>query len=394
MTNYKILTVTPFFPPDIGGLPDMVLNLNINLAKQGHDVRIIAPKHFGDKITRPKGYSYEVIRINLIYLAGWPYHTLRNVGFPIDFGSRIKSIMRKGNFDIVHVHDGHYPISWFAIQSAHKLRIPCVLTLHGMYALNPKVMEGKTRLEDYFNKLIYSKFLKKTQGAIGLTNQITNHAKLLGKNEIKYFTVPNGANTSIYKDNLKRKKEYREYYQLDPESIVILFRGRFEHVKGILEFSNAVKNIMGNKKIEVVIVGVGSLENKVKSILKGVARIHILPWQPVQDIHKLYIASNIFVIPSKFEGLPLVILEAMNAGLHIVYTAVGGIPDFIEGYPRKTLLKDGSSKEIQNILTETLSEYSSTKDMDESLDYARKFDWYNLALEYTKVYTQCINEKN
>jgi len=393
MKKYNILSVTPSFPPDVGGIADMVLNHNINLVKQGHEISVIAPKHVGENVPKLDIFPHKIFRINSIFLPGWPYSTLSSISFPIDLGLQIKSIMRKGNFDIVHVHAQHFPIAWITINAAHKLNLPCVLTSHGMWALNPNVMGGKTRIEDYFNKLIYSKLLKKTNAVIGLTNEITDFAKQLGDKNKKYFTISNGANTTIYKENIKRKKEYREEYKLDQESKIILFRGRFEEVKGIIEFVKAAKNIVKNKQIEVIIVGGGTLEDKVKSILKETERIHLFSWQPVKDIHKLNIASDIFVLPSKFEGVPLTMIEVMNAGLHIVYTPVGGIPEFIEGYPRKTLLKNGTSEEIQKVLNEVISQFSSTLGIDESINYARKFDWKNLAEETTKVYSECLNEK-
>jgi len=361
MKKFNILTVTPFFPPDKGGIADMVFNLNANFTKLGNDVTIVAPKHVNENKTKPVDFSSNVHRINSIYLPGWPYSTLKSVSFPIDFGLKIKNILKKGNFDIVQVHAQPYPICWFAIKSASKFNLPCVLTSHGMWALDPNVMGKKTRLENYFNKLVYSRLLKKTNAVIGLTEQITNFAKQMGKKETIFFTIPNGANTDIFKKNIKRKIEYREEFQLCKDSIVILFLGRFELVKGIIEFANAVKNIIKNKQIEVLIVGGGTLENKVKSILNGIDGIHFKSWQSANEIHKFYIASDIFVLPSRFEGLPLTLIEAMNAGLHILYTPVGGIPEFINGYSRKTLLKTSTSKEIQNVLTETITHYSATE---------------------------------
>ena len=393
MEKYNILTITPFFPPNIGGVADVVLNLNSNFSKLGHNVSIIAPKHVRDKGTKIEGFNSEVYRINSIYLPGWPYSTLNSVSFPVDLGLKIKSIMKKGNYDVVHVHAQQYPICWFAIQSAYNLGIPCVLTSHGMWALDPNVMGKKTRLEDYFNKLIYSRLLNKTNAVIGLTEQITNFAKQIGKKEVKYFTIPNGVNTSIYKVNIDRKKQFQEEFQLNKDSIVILFLGRFELVKGVIEFSNAIKTIVKNKQIEVLIVGQGSLENKVKSILKGIERIHFFPWQSSGEIHKFYIASDIFVLPSRFEGLPLTLIEAMNAGLHILYTPVGGIPEFIDGYSRKTLLKDSTSEEIQNVLTEIISHFSFKEGLNEALNYGRKFDWHNLAQETISVYDECLDCK-
>ncbi len=200
-------------------------------------------------------------------------------------------------------------------------------------------------------------------------------------------------NTYIYKENLIRKKEYRLKYELRQDSIVILFSGRFEHVKGIIEFTKAVKKIIKNKgkDIEVVIVGSGTLENDIKSILHDTDNIHLLGWQSPDHIHEIYIASDIFVNPSKFEGLPITIIEAMNACLHIVYTPVGGVPDILQGYSPKTMLTKTSSDEIQNVLSTLLDRYNSlstTNNIGNSFAYAQKFDWNNIAYQVNCVYKE------
>jgi len=258
-----------------------------------------------------------------------------------------------------------------------------------MYSLNPNVMGGKTVIEQLINKYFLKKIFSNINAVIGLTDQVTNYARIFCNQSAKFFTIPNGVDVELYKENMNSKNEFRQQFNIGANSIVILFLGRLEQVKGIIEFAHAVKNLVKNKKIEILIVGGGTLENKVKSILKGIERIHILPWQPVENIHQFYIASDIFVLPSKFEGVPLTIIEAMNAGLHIVYTPVGGIPEFIHDYSRKTQLNAITSEEIQNILSEIISHFSSTKNIENSLNYARKFDWKNLAHETIKVFEEC-----
>lgn len=391
----KILTVSPLFPPDkSAGLVNHLINININLVKMGNDVSVIASKHIRDKISSPYENFKHVFRINSVYLPSWPYSAFRSISFPIDFGLKMKSIIRKGDFDIVHAHSQYYPISYLAIKLAHQHGIPAVLTLHGMYVLNPNATGGKSRVEDCFNKYMFRNILSKATAVIGFTEQVTNYAKRFGKENTKYYTIPNGTNTSIYKENLGRKKEFRQKYSIGQDSKVVLFCGRFEEVKGIIEFANAVKNIIKNKEVEVLIVGEGSLESLIRSILHGVDRIHILKWQPPDKIHELYIASDIFVIPSKSEALPLTIIEAMNSGLHIVYTPVGGIPDILKEYSQKTILKDGSSNEIQSVLTALISHFPITDKMHNSLIYAQKFDWHNIAIETSKVYAECTDSKS
>ena len=120
--------------------------------------------------------------------------------------------------------------------------------------------------------------------------------KKLESNPAKYFTIPAGVNTNVYKENIMKKNEYRIKYNLHHDSIVILFRGRFEHVKGIIEFANAVKNIIkyNNKKVEIVLVGEGSLDYYVQSILHDIDGVHLLKWQPY-IIYMNYILQLIYL---------------------------------------------------------------------------------------------------
>jgi D-inositol-3-phosphate glycosyltransferase len=391
--NFKTLHVTPFFPPDKGGIANFVSDLCQNLSMQGNDVTIIAPKRINNKIPVAFDGLENIIRINCIFLPGWPYPTLRSVSIPIDLGLKLNSLIRKGHFDIVHVHGHHYPINWIAINSAYKYGIPTVLSMHGMYALNPKIMGGKTMLEQWLNKHIFTKIVAKTYAIIGQTKQIIDYAKEMGKQSTNYFIIPPGINTHVYKENIMKKGEYRIKYNLHPDSIVILFIGRFEHVKGIIEFANAAKKIIKykSKKVEVVLVGGGSLDYYVQSILHNIDGAHLLKWQPHNSIHELYIAADIFMIPSRFEAVPLTLIEAMNAGLHIVYTAVGGMPDILQGYFSKTMLTATSIEEIHRALITLLEDYSPLRDMSKSFDYAQKFDWNNIASHVNELYAAIRN---
>jgi len=384
-----VLTVTPFFPPTKGGVSDHVFQVTKNLSEIGYDLSLITPK-LPMRTSQYYKQFKNVHELNSFYLPGWPYPTLHSVSIPKDFGMQIKSIIRNGDFDVVHVHGHHYPFSWFAIKWAKKYEIQTVLTLHGMYALNPKVLEGKTVIENLFNKFFFKKIFSNTNAVIGLTEQITNYAKIFTNDSSKYYTIPNGVNVMMYQENLKRKNEYRKYYNIGNNSTVILFRGRFEHVKGILEFAKAAKKIVKNEKIEIIIVGGGSLAASLNTIISGTNRIHLFDWQPEEKIHELYIVSDIFVIPSRFEALPIAIMEAMNAGLHIVYSQVGGVPDILKKYPRSTPIQDISSIEIENVLSKVISNFD-IKNINESLSYANTFDWENIVKDISKVYTDCVN---
>jgi len=386
MKRHKILMVTPFFPPDKGGIADHVYNVTKRIENSGHAVTIVAPKSI-----RRKNVSSEesnVIRLNSVFFPGWPYSTLKSFSLPIDGGSKLNSLIRNSDFDIVHVHGHHYFLSWKAIKSAAKEGIPTVLTLHGMWALNPKRLGGKSKIEEIFNEYKFKDVLSYTNNIIGLTQNIINYAKKYGNNNSKYFIIPNGVDTSIYSENLSKKNIFRKKYNLDENKKIIFFCGRLEDVKGIKELVGAIKQLTTKKNFEVIIAGDGTLKNFVHNSLKSFSNVHILEWQPSSTIHELYIASDIFVIPSKFEALPLTLIEAMNAGLHVVYTEVGGIPDIVKQYNAKTLLREVTILEIAKTLEDLIGKSDILASSD-SLEYARMFDWDKIAKQTIDVYDKC-----
>jgi glycosyltransferase involved in cell wall biosynthesis len=302
--------------------------------------------------------------------------------------------MKEVQPDVVHVHGHHYPLSWAGLYISNKCGIPNVLTLHGMYALNPSKVEGETRFEELFNNTVFKFLLNHTSAVIGLTKRITDYARNYGKNRsTAYYTVPNGIDTLPYRINQANKQFYRKKYGFKENSVVILFRGRLEEVKGIIEFCKAVIKLLENfpEKIEIVIVGDGKLKNEVNSIVKGKSSIHVLGWQPRDLVHELYILSDIFVIPSKFEALPITVIEAMNAGLHIVYTPVGGIVEILEPYSNKTRIDNSRIDHIYNGLNSVITNsYHSVRDV-ESYEYAESLDWKHIFPNILNIYQRLVN---
>ena len=386
----KILHITPFCPSNFGGISTHVGNLAKLTIDSGNDFFAICPKIKMKIQDKDLG---SICRISSLFLPSWPYPTLQSVSIPINLGYSLNKFMKEVKPDIVHVHGHHYPISWAGLLISNKQGIPNVLTLHGMYALNPAKLEGKTNFEEVFNKTVLKFLLNHTNAVIGLTKRITCYAQRYGKNErTAYYTVPNGIETLPYTVNRTKKQEYRIKYGIKHNSIVILFRGRFEEVKGITEFCRAMVKLLESfsDKIEIIIVGDGTLKEEVNSIVKDKSQIHVLGWQPKDLIHELYILSDIFVIPSKFEALPITIIEAMNASLHIVYTPVGGMVEFLEPYSNKTQINEPTVNHIYKGLDFIISNSIYIRNDIESRKYAESWDWNNVFPNIMNIYRSLI----
>jgi glycosyltransferase involved in cell wall biosynthesis len=394
-TKSRILHVTPFYPPSIGGISRCVFNICRDLNEFNLDVHIVTSKNIIDHNTHDLRKSDKIIEISSIHFPGWPYSTLRNFSFPVDLGFRLDSIIKHGSFDVVHVHGHHYPISWIALRSARKNHIPTVLSLHGTYALNPKNLGGKSKIEDLFNKYFFRKILQNSNFVIGGTNQIVEYAKKYSTPSTNFKTIPTGGvDSSKYVTNLQRKNEYRKKYDLNPSKIVVLFVGRFDDSKGALNFAKAAELLLRrhNNKFEVIMVGQGSLEQKIRSVVAGIKGIQILKWQPAETIHEIYIAADLFILPSKFEALPLTIMEAMSACLYILYSNVGGVDDILQGYPKRKILQNITPEEINHTCLKLYDDRFPTFNKGET-NRKLNFDWRNIAHNIKSVYDEISQSK-
>jgi glycosyltransferase involved in cell wall biosynthesis len=119
--------------------------------------------------------------------------------------------------------------------------------------------------------------------------------------------------------------------------------------------------------------------------------VKIFKWIRGSEIHKLYAVSDVFVLPSRSEGQPLTLLEAMASQLYIVTTPVGGIPETLHGYEYKTYLRYCSPAEILTGVLKALKVVSKGEKIDsKSISYAERFDWSYVTTQIEEVYSYVL----
>ena len=125
----------------------------------------------------------------------------------------------------------------------------------------------------------------------------------------------------------------------------ILFLGGFDaYKKGILDIIKAFPEILGkNKKILFILASSKKLNIDINKESKNIL---LLDWIPLEDKVPLYNSCDIFLLPSYDEGLPYSMIEAMAAGLPIIASNVGGIPEVVKNYENGFLIKPGDIKEM------------------------------------------------
>jgi glycosyltransferase involved in cell wall biosynthesis len=116
--------------------------------------------------------------------------------------------------------------------------------------------------------------------------------------------------------------------------IRLLFLGWMEETKGILDLLAAFRFLLDEVlpvDVELILAGGGRDLDRCKDIVAsaGLAGVRFLGWISGEAKQQTLKEADIFVLPSHFEGLSNAMLEAMAAGLPVVVTRVGGLPDVI-----------------------------------------------------------------
>jgi len=139
----------------------------------------------------------------------------------------------------------------------------------------------------------------------------------------------------------------------------ILFVGRLTKAKGVDILLKAIKIIKEKyqKEIRAAIVGKGYLDEELKGLVMELGIEKEVEFLGVRrDIEKLMQSTKLFVLPSRWEGLPLTILEAMSSGVGIIATKVGGIPEVIENEKEGILISPEDPEALAGAIAELLKD--------------------------------------
>lgn len=387
--------VTPFFIPLKGGIAYHTHGLTKNLVQRGYKITLVTPTCWVKPTCTSMHESYgglEVFGVGSFPLPGWPY-ALKSFTVPyrpLSMISLMRKLIREYKIDVVHAQGQKYVWSWAAVNLPHNAEIPRVLTIHGTYGL--KFYGGPAMImEEFFNRTALKRTLQKASAVICCTKLEEGYARQYYKG-FKFFHIPNGINVRAFADVLKYKESFREEYGIPLEKTVVLFFGSLLSRKGVPELLGAVESVKrAYDEVVFLIVGDGPFRREVERYAEQ-GKVRAYRWVPDSEKYKLYALSDIFILPSKSEGQPITLLEAMAAQLHIITTHVGGVSETLAGYESKTYIKQVSPAEITIGISNALENMSKGKMISsKSLSYVWKFDWANVATKTEKVYDYVLN---
>jgi glycosyltransferase involved in cell wall biosynthesis len=355
-------------PAPVGGLETVVSTLAAAQRRSGHTV-VVAPTLSAPGDGWNFAASLEHTDVELVPL------TVSRRGY-LRERSLIRGLCESRRVNIVHTHG--YRSDIVGGHAGHESGVPIVTTVHGFTGGG-----WKNRAYERLQRFAFRRF----DAVVAVSRPQADQLRSSGVPEGRLRVVPNAL--AAHPNPLDRA-EARRSLGLPAEGLIAGWVGRVSREKGIDVFIDALASIR-DRLIQAAILGDGPERTSESARAESIAPSRFLWLGAVPDAARYFAAFDLFVMSSRTEGLPMVMLEAMAAGIPIVTTSVGGIPDLVS--PAEGVLVPAEDpKALAAAIRATLddSEAAAARSHAAQLRQKAEFDVGPWSARYESIYRDLI----
>lgn len=351
---------------DIGGVETLILEIGKRLNRDIFEPSIFVFEKNGKLRKEYINYGIPVIEVE------------KSKGFDWILPFRLSRILKKHNINIVHTHN---PSNWFyGCIAANIAGIPIVHTEHSNhYGLHIKRWE--------LIESILSKFTDSiTTVAENLKRRMVTRSHI---NSLDIRVIHNAIDLAVFNVKIDKYK-VKSDLSLPENNMIIGNIARFCEQKDHRTLLKAFKLISENmRNINLLLVGNGPLKAEMEDIVRDLQiRDKVKFLGDRRDIPNLLKIIDIFVLSSKREGLPVVLLEAMASGLPIVATSAGGNSEVVIDGETGVIVPTQDPERLAEAICKVISDEKRAKEMGERGQKRIKecFTFEHMIDEYEKIY--------
>jgi glycosyltransferase involved in cell wall biosynthesis len=358
----SVWEITPYGLDDVSGITTFVVDLSRRLCDFGYLTTIVTPK------ARPR-QSQDSVRVRVVNVRG-PF---RNIALACKTAGLIWENRRQ--WDILHLHQAH-PMTLLAALVARLLDKPAVATFHVL----PPAPTGFRRISQAIASYMVPRLAK---------HRIFVSARTMMEFRLPGIVIRNGIDFRELEEALGSREGLRSVLGLS--GFVVVFAGRKAKIKGFGDLLAAVR-LVRQVGIDLRLLAVGSVPpreaGEFARIIEGFGLGPFVLDLGERPDHLAYLAAgDAFALPSYREGMPLALLEAMAAGLPIVASNVGGIPELVADGQDGILVPPGDVAALSRALQHLAENRVLASQMGASAKRAaRSFDASKVAGLYRDVF--------
>jgi len=258
-------------------------------------------------ISKIKKRMFRYTNKNLYYHYSWEF-----------FISKVTHKVKEENFDVIIVENR----PGFALRLSKSTNAKLILHLHNDM-LNIDSKDAFEIFSLYTKILTVSKYIKERVDTIKPTNKVQ--------------VVYNGIDLEKFKNPFYPEIN-RKNFHLSEDDFVVVYAGRIEPVKGVKELLKAFSLLANYKKIKLLIVGGGNgninkgeFFSEMDELASSMPeKVFFTGFQPYDKIPSILSFCDLAVVPSIWEDpFPTTVLESLAAGLPLIVTRSGGIPEAV-----------------------------------------------------------------
>lgn len=370
----KIALVTPYDFPFPGGVTEHILQLDGEFRRRGHDTRIIAASSTDDD-TLPEN----VIKVSGT-LSTFPFSG-SNVRVTISpqVYRRIKEILRREKFDVVHAHEPAAPPL-------------CPIVLHHSRAVNIGTFHAyrETGTAYQITRPLLTPLYNKLDGRIFVSQAVRDAT--LAQFAGDYRVIPNGVDVQRFAS--REIKPIERYHDGRPN---ILYVGRLDKRKGFEHLLQAFPQIQ-QKCPDARLLVVGAFDREDKEPFVRYARshhissVHFIGYVSRAELPRYYRTATVFCAPSTgFESFGIVLLEAMAAGVPIVASDITGYRQVLTNNHNGKLVLPGEPDAIGRACVKLLQDRSMRERFSKRGRLtAERYDWTHIADSVLSYYDELL----
>lgn len=372
----NVLFTIRYFYPFIGGTEKQALTLASCLIKRGVGVKIITSRF---ERTWPK---HEVMdEVEIIRLFSPRIKVLGAVLFL--FCLAVYLIRSRKQFSLIHTFQIGYTSS-LSILMGHLLKKPSIIKLPS---------SGRGGDLQRAKKTIYGKIClivaKRATRIIALNTTMEQELKQEAFDPSRLCSIANGVDLLRY-NKIGEKDQMRRHLGLSNIKTIV-YTGRLSAEKGVDFLIHSFFNVRDEITCQLIIIANGPEREDIHRLLGHRSPSKSVIWIEQADHIAGYLnASDVFVLPSRFEGLSNSLLEAMACGLPVITTRVGGSIDVINDGINGILVDvdnvEQLTQAIVNVLTDPLLSTQMGRNARTTIEAG--YDLNRIADQYICLYKQ------
>jgi glycosyltransferase involved in cell wall biosynthesis len=209
--------------------------------------------------------------------------------------------------------------------------------------------------------------------------------------------IPNGVDTSRFRPDAALRAEMRRKLGVAESDVLILCARRLTPKNGVIDFAHSLRFL--DSRCRNVVIAVAGNSNEAHNhyenetlaafrLCSAGRQARLLGKIPNSDMHQVYVAADISVLPSLKEATSITGLESMACGVPIVGTRVGGIPDLVQHERTGLLVERGDPRAIAAALSRLIIAEEFRRELGSRAREraVQLFDWKSIAKRTREVY--------